>query len=45
MQHNKKGHHLGLKRHANIKTPYKEGKTMLEFINDVIAKDLGTSAN
>ena len=30
------------KIHANIKVPYKDGKTMLEFIEDVIAKDLGT---
>ena len=30
------------KIHANIKTPYKDGKTMLEFIQDVIAKDLGS---
>ncbi|HIE06763.1 MAG TPA: hypothetical protein EYP64_01815 [Desulfarculaceae bacterium] len=33
------------KIHANIKVPYKDGKTMLEFIQDVIAKDLGTSDN
>jgi len=33
------------KMHANIKTPYKDGKTMLEFIQDVIAKDLGTADN
>ena len=32
------------KIHANIKVPYKDGKTMLEFIKDVIAKDLGTPA-
>jgi len=30
------------KMHANIKVPYKDGKTMLEFIEDVIAQDLGT---
>ncbi len=30
------------KMHANLKVPYKDGKTMLEFIEDVIAKDLGT---
>ena len=30
------------KIHANIKVPYKDGKTMLEFIEDVIAQDLGT---
>ena len=33
------------KIHANIKTPYKDGKTMLEFIKDVIARDLGTPVN
>ena len=33
------------KMHANHKTPYKDGKTMLEFIEDIIAKDLGTAAN
>ncbi len=33
------------KIHANIKVPYKDGKTMLEFIQEVIAKDLGTSDN
>lgn len=33
------------KMHANLKTPYKDGKTMLEFIEDIIAKDLGTAAN
>ena len=30
------------KIHANIKNPYKNKMTMLEFIQDVIAKDLGT---
>ncbi len=30
------------KINANIRNPYKDGKTMLEFIQDVIAKDLGT---
>jgi len=33
------------KMHANIKVPYRDGKTMLEFIEDVIARDLGTAAN
>ena len=33
------------KMHANLKVPYKDGKTMLEFIEEVIAKDLGTPAN
>lgn len=33
------------KMHANIKVPYKDGKSMLEFIQDVIAKDLGTPAS
>ncbi len=33
------------KIHGNIKTPYKDSKTMLEFIKDVIAKDLGTPTN
>ena len=33
------------KMHANIKVPYKDGKTMLEFIEDVIARDLGTQGN
>ncbi|RLB74036.1 MAG: hypothetical protein DRH03_02340 [Deltaproteobacteria bacterium] len=33
------------KMHANLKVPYKDGKTMLEFIEEVIAKDLGTSAD
>jgi len=33
------------KMHANLKEPYKDGKTMLEFIEEVIAKDLGTSAD
>ncbi len=33
------------KIHANIKVPYKDGKTMLEFIQEVIAKDLGTTDN
>jgi len=33
------------KIHANLKVPYKDDKTMLEFIEDVIAKDLGTPAN
>ncbi len=32
------------KMHANIKVPYKDGKSMLEFIQDVIAKDLGAPA-
>jgi len=32
------------KMHANIKGPYKNGKSMLEFIQDVIAKDLGVPA-
>ena len=30
------------KVNANIRSPYKDGKTMLEFIQDVIARDLGT---
>ena len=30
------------KINANIRNSYKDGKTMLEFIEDVIAKDLGT---
>ncbi len=33
------------KMHANIKVQYKDGKTMLEFIQEVIAKDLGVAAN
>lgn len=33
------------KVHANLKVPYKDGKTMLEFIEEVIAKDLGSAAN
>ncbi|MBN2810070.1 MAG: hypothetical protein JXR80_11310 [Deltaproteobacteria bacterium] len=33
------------KMHANIKVPYKDGKTMLEFIQDVIARDLGVPAS
>jgi glutamine cyclotransferase len=33
------------KMHANLKVPYKNGQTMLEFIEEVIAKDLGTPAN
>ena len=33
------------KMHANIKTPYKDDKTMLEYIQDVITKDLGTADN
>ena len=33
------------KIHANIKVPYKDGKTMLEFIKDVIDRDLGTPVN
>ncbi len=28
--------------HDHIKVPYREGKTMLEVIEEVIAKDLGT---
>ncbi|NPA24470.1 MAG: hypothetical protein GXO34_01420 [Deltaproteobacteria bacterium] len=31
--------------HDNIKVPYRDGKTMLEFIEDVIEKDLGVPAN
>ena len=30
------------KVNANIRSLYKDGKTMLEFIQDVIARDLGT---
>ena len=30
------------KIHANIRTPYRDRKTMLEFIQDIIAKDLGS---
>ncbi len=30
------------KVNANIRNPYKDGKTMLEFIEDVITRDLGT---
>ena len=33
------------KINANIKVPYKDGKTMLEFIQDIISKDLGKTAN
>ncbi len=33
------------KMHANLKVPYREGKTMLEIIEDVIARDLGTAAS
>lgn len=33
------------KIHANIKVPYRDGKTMLEFIQDIISKDLGKTAN
>ncbi|MEA1922384.1 MAG: hypothetical protein U9N63_06980 [Pseudomonadota bacterium] len=33
------------KINANIRNPYKNGMTMLEFIEDVIAKDLGIPAN
>ncbi len=33
------------KMHANLKVPYREGKTMLEFIEEVIDRDLGTAAN
>ena len=33
------------KMHANIKVPYRDGKTMLEVIQEVIARDLGTAAN
>ncbi|MEA3332365.1 MAG: hypothetical protein U9Q58_02055 [Pseudomonadota bacterium] len=33
------------KINANIRNPYKNNMTMLEFIQDVIAKDLGTPAD
>jgi len=32
------------KMYANIKGPYKDAKSMLEFIQNVIAKDLGVPA-
>ncbi len=30
---------------SNIKGPYKDGKTMLEFIEDIITRDLGSPAS
>ena len=33
------------KINANIRNPYRNKMTMLEFIQDVIAKDLGTPVN
>ncbi|MCD6533353.1 MAG: hypothetical protein J7L25_04685 [Deltaproteobacteria bacterium] len=33
------------KINANIRRPYKNKMTMLEFIEDVIAKDLGSPVN
>lgn len=31
------------KMNANIKVPFKDGKTMLEFIEEIVAKDLGSA--
>ena len=33
------------KMHDNIKVAYKNNMTMLEFIKDIIKRDLGTPAN